>query len=202
MKNTIQSLLVALLILSTESKSMEVSMDLEPRNCQCVCDSHPPLREPVDKESLYFPLIEADNSENKRICFQIQLKMDAPHHRMLKLSETFYVTFFTPIAHIYLKINEMALKSIENMTNGTLPEGIKIIESKIDGEPEFHTNEGRYIGDVDKGLEFYQIKTLHEGMSVVAFGEELPSVMQLSLQSMGRGSIRMGSPHNFVEEDI
>lgn len=185
MKIILKSLLFALLFLSTDSISMEV----EHSQCACV-DCHGIFPVPVIEEGChYFPLFRVDDRENKPNGFDISVQIGTMNNSLPELFINLPFWYHLSTAYVYLKVSEMAMKLMVNISNGEFIEGIKVVESPYDGELEYQTNEGKFLGMVKNGFDLHSLKDFRGNISIVAFDWKLSSEVLMSSLSIGEGAI-------------
>lgn len=168
--------LAILLILSSELQSMEV----KPEQSQCTdCDCYLISQQPVEEEYHYLPLFRVSNREEKFTVLYTWIIIETPNNLIPLLYTHKDFQFDFPTAYAYLKISYLAIKELNSISNGNVPEGTDL-DSNIQMRSLVPINPMENISGVLRhGLQLNKVKVLEEGISAVVFEIQLPQVQVL-----------------------
>ncbi len=175
-------------------------MEVEAEQCNDISCSNMKCRTQIEEGYHYIPLFRVSDREKRltNLYFNVVFEMSNDLIPFLYTSGAqCYFSFFYPNAFVYLKVNELAMKEIENIAHGNLPGQIKIVTQPYWFTPRFETQEKVLLNLVGKGLSINHLKGLEKSISAVVFDRPLPPETLRSSPSLW--SLKMSpKPLNFL----
>ncbi len=177
MMKLLKSLLAALLIiLSTESKSMEI----QPEKSQCAaCGCHSTKQAQVEEGYQYLPLFRVSNREQKFSVFYFWIVIEMPDNQVPLLTAFKDFQFNYSTAYAYLKISDLAIKELNNIAVGKVPEGIEVADFLQIQSLKSKNSRKKILKELSPELILKGLKFLEEGTFAVAFETQLSATTSL-----------------------